>query len=171
MINKDFNLYVDMDGVMARWKEVKSLEETFEADFFKNLDPEEVVLEMLSLLHFKGVRIIVLTAVYTNCEAPDAKRYWLKQNNVCCDEVIMVPYGERKKDYIKTSGLNILLDDYSKNLHEWEDLSDPSCKFIGIKFLNGINGNYRTWKGYSVDCRQSAEKMAKTILGIAAVES
>lgn len=166
----EFTLYVDMDGVMAKFRQVENIEETYEAEFFKNLDPEVVVLEMLDHLSYRGVNIKVLTAVYMNGAAPDAKRYWLRKYNVPY-EVIMVPYGERKKDYIKTRGLNILLDDYSKNLHEWEDLSDPTCKYIGIKFLNGINGNNRTWNGYSVDCRQSAEKMARTILGIARIEA
>ena len=60
-----------------------------------------------------------------------------------------MPYGVPKLDYIilREDTTNILIDDFSKNLHEWEKGKNN----IGIKYYNGINGNHGTWKGNSIN--------------------
>ena len=169
MRSKNVTVYIDMDGVLAIWDPTCSVEETFEPGYFISRRPEPSVIEMIEKLNESGMKVVILTAVYTEGPARDEKKAWLLRYGIQ-NEVIMVPYGKKKKDYVRTDGLNILLDDYSKNLHEWE-VPDHSCKYIGIKFLNGINGNNRTWNGYTVDSRMTGDKIAKTILGIACIES
>lgn len=76
-------------------------------------------------------------------------------------DAIFTPCGACKADYVKTSGLNILIDDYTKNLLEWEN---QGRNFLGIKFDNGINGNIGKWKnrrGIVLRKEMSAEYMTE----------
>ena len=62
------------------------------------------------------------------------------------DEVIFVPYGESKFDYVKEVGepgnVICIIDDYSDNLHDAE-----AHGVTGIKAMNGLNGTKGTWAG------------------------
>ena len=49
-----------------------------------------------------------------------------------CRKSLSVPGGLRKTD--------ILLDDYSRNLHDWAEAGA-----IGVKLLNDINNTHGTW--------------------------
>ena len=69
---------------------------------------------------------------------------------------------------IKESYELILVDDFSKNLREWVDTGD---NFIGIKFMNGINGTKGTWAGYLVSNKMSAAQLVNAITGIAKAEA
>ena len=57
--------------------------------------------------------------------------------------------------------VNVLLDDYSRNLHEWKAEGN-----IGCKFYNGINGTHGTWNGYSVSSWMTAEQITAVITDI-----
>ena len=80
-------------------------------------------------------------------------------------DYIFVPYGRNKKEFVtkEIGGSAFLVDDFTKNLKEFEDGEDG---FYGIKFLNGINGKKGTWDGYVISNRSTTEKMTKTVMGI-----
>lgn len=159
------HLYIDMDGVLAKWNTCDSIEDTFQQGYFLSREPETEIVKLIFLLNRAGINTRILTAVYQNGYAAKEKKQWLRDLGIH-NEVVMVPYGESKHAYVSDDGLNILLDDYSKNLTEW--VSDGSK--VGVKFFNGINGNYGTWKGYALNVAQGADAMMKTLIGIAMTE-
>ena len=65
--------------------------------------------------------------------------------------IILIKVGENKADMVEffldteLTKEDILIDDYTKNLTEWEFAGGT-----GIKALNGINGKNGVWKGLAV---------------------
>jgi len=155
-------IYVDMDGVLARWNSDASLEETYLPGYFLARDPEPVVIGAIKLLKGMGMDVRILSSAYNNGYATVEKASWLEKNELGDLPRCFVPYGERKADYIDQDNINVLIDDYSKNLHEWKAEGN-----VGFKFYNGINGNHGTWHGYSVNYKMKAEEIAIMVSSIA----
>ena len=137
-------LYIDMDGVLAKWDPTATAEETHQKGFFLSRELEPVVAELISFLTRKGIPFSILSSVYSDGSAREEKEKWLQACGLEYVPRIFVPYGEKKSRYVHGTG-HVLIDDYSHNLHEWE-----SCGNIGIKFLNGLNGRKKTWTGFSI---------------------
>ena len=155
--------YFDMDGVLARWKDV-SVEETEKSGYFRNLDPEPCIINAVLNMHDRGYDVSILSAVYRDGHSARDKYEWLKAQGLADIPRVFVPYGEKKADYIKANEINILVDDYSKNLHEWAGAGN-----VGIKFKNGINGTKGTWKGNSVSHAMSTELLVDTFIAFAEI--
>ncbi len=155
-------IYVDMDGVLARWNSDASLEETYLPGYFLARDPEPVVIGAVKLLKAMGMDVRILSSAYDNGHATVEKTSWLEENGLGDLTRCFVPYGRRKADYIDRENINVLIDDYSKNLHQWVDEGN-----VGFKFYNGINGNHGTWHGYSVNNKMKAEEIAVMVSSVA----
>ncbi len=156
---KKYSIFFDADGVIAKWNPEGKWQEE---GYFLALTPEWEVVGLIKALKKAGYNVNILTC-YPTESAKKEKIAWFKK--VGLEEVpqIYVPYGQNKAEYIKEmADKNILIDDYSHNLHEWRKAGN-----IGIKFFNGINGTNGTWKGLAISCMQSIEEMAKTILSVA----
>lgn len=159
--------YFDMDGVLAKWQDV-SVEETFEKGFFSSRDPEKCIIKALKEMERLGYRVIILSAVYQDDHSSEDKTEWLTIQGLQMIPRIYVPYGESKAKYmLPHHGINILVDDFTKNLREWVN---TSTSHVGIKFMNGVNGTKGTWDGYTVSNKMTAEMLVKAITGIAAAE-
>ena len=67
--------------------------------------------------------------------------------NLKVGNIHFVPSHISKIDYVKKNkivnyeDINILIDDYSKNILEWGE----SKNFIGIKMINNINDTNKEW--------------------------
>ena len=158
-----------MDGVLAKWKNV-SVEDTYESGYFANLKEEACIVEAVKAMHEKGYNVTILSAVYQDGHAAKDKKKWLKKKGLGSIPRIFVPYGEKKADHLEKEPecISILVDDFSKNLREWNKAGNG---FIGIKFLNGINGTKGTWAGYLVSNKMSAGQLVNAITGIAKAEA
>lgn len=150
-------LYVDMDGVLAKWGQISSEEELYNPRYFASRPAEKAVIDAVNaVISSNSAEVFILSAYLANSPyALDEKNLWLDKHLpavdlehrlwcVCGDnksararaykfEVGERPYGLTPDD--------ILLDDYSKNLREWVIGGGTA-----IKFLNGINGTKGTWK-------------------------
>ena len=157
-------VYFDMDGVIAVFEVDDPVEATFEKGYFLHRRPEKTLVSALKKLTEAGIHVVVCSAAYDNGYAADEKKQWLKNLGID-NEVIIVPYGMKKSDFVKKPGVHILIDDYTKNLRQWESKKDQG--FVGIKYRNGINGNNGTWDGYSIDRLMSEKTIYKTIVAIA----
>ena len=159
-------LFVDMDGVLCIFNKEASIEELTSAGYFSNLLPQESVKDAITLLLDEdNVEIFILSSVFQDDHSANEKADWLNSYGLeAIDEShrLFAPYGTSKSSYLEeTVGLkkdDFLLDDFSKNLHEWHG--------TGIKLYNGINGTKGTWFGYSVHAKCSADIIANTLLGI-----
>ena len=164
-LGKKAILYCDMDGVIAKWRDGCTKEDTLVPGYFYNLEIEEGVKEALTLLHEAGFKICFLSAAYMNGVAEVEKANWIKKHNIDFIDKLFVPVGRNKADFIEiVDGVNyFLLDDYNFNLNNWAQLDRPNNKFIAIKFLNGINGGSNEWNGRTIYHRSSGEMLAHTL--------
>ncbi len=131
-------LFVDMDGTLAEFKVVDTLERLYEPHYFERLKPNESVVAAVKDIvnNHSEIDVYILSAVLS-----DSK---YKKD--------FIPDGIRSDDF--------LLDDYSLNLNSWE----PPAR--GIKLLNGINGNNGTWGKDCVSYLNSSEILSDKICSI-----
>ena len=160
-------LFVDMDGTLAEFKVVDTLERLYEPHYFERLKPNESVVEAVNDINrnHPEIEVYILSAVLTDSKyALYEKKNWIKEYlpEIPEDRYIFLPCGSDKKDFIP-DGIrsdDFLLDDYSLNLNSWE----PPAR--GIKLLNGINGNNGTWDKDCVSCLNSGEMLSEKICAI-----
>lgn len=156
-------LFVDMDGTLAEFKTVDTLETLYEKDYFINLNPNENVLGAIKqLIADNDFDVYILSAYLTD------SRYALEEKNAWLDKYLpelpqekrlFVPCGTDKS--VAVPGLirpdDYLLDDYTKNLSEWE----PPAR--GIKLINGINHTNGTWQGDKIQFTHAPEELSSMI--------
>lgn len=156
-------LFVDMDGTLAEFKTVDTLETLYEKDYFINLKPNENILGAIKqLIADNDIDVYILSAYLTD------SRYALEEKNAWLDKYLpelpqekrlFVPCGTDKS--VAVPGLirpdDYLLDDYTKNLSEWE----PPAR--GIKLINGINHTNGTWQGDKIQFTHAPEELSSMI--------
>ena len=142
-------LFVDLDGTVARFN-VKNALERFDKEkgFFSKLLAYKGI-EVLNELATKG-NVYVISAS-PNEQADNDKMIWLEKYlpNVPKANITLCRLGQNKAQIIenkysmKINNKCLLLDDYTKNLVEWESFGGK-----GIKRLTTISDNSRgLWKG------------------------
>lgn len=154
-------LFVDMDGVLAKFTHVNKIEELYEENYFRDLEPQMNVVNAVKLLmQHPDIDVHILSSVLDSKFARSEKREWLGEYLPEMEDgnINFVPYGKEKKDYIPNfNSSDVLLDDYSKNLKEW---CPPG---VGIKLMNGINGTHGTWDKERVDFQLKPQIIASII--------
>lgn len=142
-------LFLDLDGTLARFNVPNALArfETEEGFFFK-LKPYKNIEVINKLAETGNVYII---SASPNVNADNDKMQWVQKYipNVPFDNIIICRCGENKATKIRSvldlEMINdcILLDDYTKNLIEWEQSGG-----IGIKRITSVADNStKKWKG------------------------
>lgn len=155
-------IYIDMDGVLAKWNTSATVADTHKPGYFLKREEEPGIKNLIQYLTAKGYEVRILTAAYEDGTAKADKQKWLKEHSIDVP-VTFVPYGKNKAAYVDENGVNFLIDDYSRNLREWEESGNT-----GIKFYNGVNGNFGTWHGHSISHLMDAEKLCTIIENIIA---
>lgn len=157
-------IFVDMDGTLAVFKPVEQLEVLYEEHYFRNLLPQENVLQATRNLiqNYPDVEVYVLSAYLSDSAyALHEKNEWLDQFLPEVDSAhrVFVPCGEDKSAYVpgELRPDDYLLDDYTVNLNAWE----PPAR--GIKLMNGINGTHGTWQGSKISFARKPEEMAELL--------
>lgn len=147
-------LYVDMDGTLTELKTC-SLDEMKKEGFFRNLQPNNNVIDGIEILmrNHPEIDVNILTAVF------DGDNRYIKEKEEWIEKfcpflkgkAIFIPVGSSKRKAVTGNGIKVLLDDYSHNL---KDFSKSENNY-GIKLLNGKNGSGKAWHGdrikYDID--------------------
>lgn len=145
-------IFLDLDGTCAKFN-VKNALKRFETEkgFFARLGAYKGIEEINEMA--KGGNVYIISAS-PNVNADNDKMIWIQKhlNNVPMENIILCRVGENKAKVIE-SKLNIkidkncvLLDDYTKNLTEWESVGG-----VGIKRLTTVADNSRgLWKGLAI---------------------
>ena len=113
----------------------------------------KIVKKFLEENHIQGFinYKIAISLFDKNTNAKEEKNDWLDKYLPIIDEEhrIFVPYGIQKKDWVdqhlnlSSKSVNILLDDYTENLNDWE--SDEAGNKYAIKMINDINNSKGSW--------------------------
>lgn len=145
-------VFLDLDGTLAKFN-VRNALERFdkEVGFFAKLGAYkgiEVVNELA-----KTNQLFIISAS-PNEQADKDKMIWIQKYlpNVSIDNITLCRIGQNKaqiieeKYSIKIDNNCYLLDDYTKNLNEWESFGG-----LGIKRLTSVADNSRKlWKGLQI---------------------
>lgn len=156
-------IFIDMDGVLAKWENA-TLEEMTSPGFFASRKPVANVINAVRRLQDNPEFEVFILSSYLLDISKEEKITWnALHTQIPEDHQIYVPYGEKKGLALqKIGGIqpdDVLLDDFSQNLHEWEG--------IGVKLYNGINGTHGTWAGFSVHSNMTPEHMVMQLTAVA----
>jgi len=160
-------LFVDMDGTLAEFKNVDTLETLYEKGYFENLKPINNVLSAVKEIIEKHpeMDVYILSAYLSDSNyALDEKQNWLDKYLPEIDDKhrLFMPCGKDKKQYIPNGirSNDFLLDDYTNNLTLWQ----PPAK--GIKLLNGINHSHGTWQDDRISYKKTSNNITNDIINI-----
>lgn len=160
-------LFVDMDGTLAVFKPVDEMETLYEKGYFLNLTPQEKVVAAIReiIVNHPEIEVNILSAYLTDSKyALQEKNEWLDRHlpKIEQDHRIFVPCGTDKKEGIPEGirSNDFLLDDYTKNLNEWQ----PPAR--GIKLLNGINHTRGSWPHDRIRHDRESKTLASCIVSI-----
>lgn len=139
--------FIDMDGTLAEWRDIKSNSELYQKGYYESLKPNNYLLEEVKNLIKEGKDIYILSSFLSDSDyALKEKNIWLNKYlpELPVQKRIFVPYGDVKYKYLpsKITSFDYLIDDHTKNLLDWKEAGGT-----GIKFLNGINHIKGVWQG------------------------
>ena len=145
-------IFLDLDGTLAKFN-VRNALKRFdnEKGFFAKLGAYKNIEKINEMAKAGNVYII---SASPNEQADNDKIIWIKKYlpNVKIENIVLCRLGENKakiienKYNIKIDKNCILLDDYTKNLTEWETVGG-----VGIKRLTTVSDNSRKlWKGLTL---------------------
>ena len=163
------NLFLDLDGTLAKFNSKRNALKRFdnEIGFFANLKPYKYIEFVNSLATKEGVSVYIISAT-PNEQADKDKLVWIKKylNQINDKNICFCRLNENKAKVIKDK-LNItidnnclLLDDYTKNLIEWQNLNGIGIKRITSKADNST----KKWQGL---CLKDLRQLSSLIMSIA----
>ena len=119
-------IFYDIDNTLAIFstknQEGESLERMFEKGFFLNLKPMEQIQEVLAGLMYEGHEVYLLSACIDSPYCKPEKKKWIEKYLPFIPEenIFLVPVGANKAEAIGNVTRAILVDDYKKNLEQWQ---------------------------------------------------
>ena len=168
-MKKTINLFCDMDGTIAKFYYKKNcLEKMYEQGYFENL-PLYAIAKQINDFANKDtcVNVYILSACVNSKYCESEKVAWLLKNmpNLNPKNFIFTKVGESKAQKVALSVsnieeyVNILLDDYTKNLEEWTKADN----MVGVKFINGINDTTKSWQGAKIKTFSQLEEIIQKL--------
>lgn len=148
----DKKIFLDLDGTIAKFNVPNALKRfDNEKGFFANLGAYKGIEEINKIAE---TGIIYIISASPNDQADNDKMLWLDKYlpNVPRENITLCRLGQNKAQIIENKyniEINVncyLLDDYTKNLTEWENFGGT-----GIKRLTSVSDNSRgLWQGLTL---------------------
>lgn len=178
-------IFVDMDGTIARFHDENLyLERMFEKGFFSGLKPFDNAVEAIKHIidNHPNADVYVLSATITTPYCLAEKNAWLDKylpnidkehrifvENLSTAKSLCVPGSYMYKDdngkyHNKIFKNDILIDDYNKNLEEWERDGGTAIKAKNNINHKGLHGEL--WKGDLIDITDTAESIVERLTEI-----
>ena len=158
-------IFIDMDGVLAYFNNnIESEEVLYQQGYFRNLLPQDLVLTAVNqLIDTYPDQCYILSAAVDSPYAIPEKMEWLHTyvtSSLKEDHIIFTKCGEDKSKFIKNgiTEKDILLDDYNKNLREFQEAGG-----IGIKLVNNINNRNHSWEGARIHYQEVPENQFRKL--------
>lgn len=127
-------IYYDMDNCLAlfstKGNEANAISRMFDKGYFKNLPVIENAMETLSALMWEGHDVHILSACVNSPYCKIEKKEWLEKYFPFIEshKIHLCEVGENKAEIIGNVKGAYLVDDYKKNLIEWEEAGGISVK-------------------------------------------
>lgn len=152
-------IFIDMDGTLAEFHPVDTMETLYEKGYFAKLPPHENVVNGIKTFMRENpdAEVFILSSVLTDSPyAQEEKNAWLDRYlpEIGMENRIFASCGSAKNEFVP-GGVrenDVLLDDYSKNLHEWTGKA--------LKLMNGINGTKGSFQGEKISVEMPAAEFA-----------
>lgn len=154
-------IFLDLDGTLARFNVRNSLKRfDKEKGFFAKLLAYKNIEVVNELAKTKQLFII---SASPNAQADNDKMEWIKKYlpNLPKENITLCRLGENKAKIIENKysividSNCLLLDDYTKNLREWEAVGGK-----GVKRLTTVSDNSRKlWKGLTLKDLKELEEI------------
>ena len=154
ILQERVKIYIDMDGTIARFHDENLyLERMFEKGFFRDLKPfENAVSAIKELVKDNTSEIFILSATVNSCSLEE-KQEWLDRYlpEIDKEHRIFTSLNVPKSEAIghRLTDKDILIDDYNKNLLEWQKAGGTSVKAKNNINHKGLHGEL--WKGEIID--------------------
>ena len=158
MYKKNYmRIVLDMDDTLAHFNEQEKALERFdkESNFFYHLRPSKMTKIINDLLQANEIdkNKIYIVSASPNEQADKDKLKWLEQHlpNINKDNILFTRLGQDKaKEFMARYNINdlskyILIDDYTKNLIEWQKLGGKCFKYI-----NEYNNTRQSYKAHNI---------------------
>lgn len=141
-LTKKGRVFFDLDGTGAAFNICAKMEDLYKKSYFFNLAPLSSVTTIRTMAKSRPEKVYILSSFLEDSMYAYAEKIaWVRKHIPELPEshIILVPSGMSKRDYVKfyfgeVSESDILVDDYTKNLRDWEE------EGTSVKFYNGING-------------------------------
>ena len=152
-------LLIDMDGTLARFERVDTLERLYEKGYFLNLEPMRNVVAAVKLFAAKNpqVPVYILSCVLEDSKyALEEKQEWLDRYlpEVSPEYRIFPPCGENKLSYVPDG---IRADDYQAAKRNQPHQRDVAGKYAALRQTGrAACGRYRICYGGKADPGQEA---------------
>lgn len=141
------SVYFDLDGTCAKWyKDGRGLiypEQILDPryHYYRNLEPHPFTIEMAKLLQGQGADVCIISAADISCVYDKIK--WVEENMpfIKLENIFFCPIGADKTAYIKHNAeKSVLVDDYNKNLIEWQQAGGFSAKLVNT--VNSVSDKF-----------------------------
>jgi 5'(3')-deoxyribonucleotidase len=169
------NIFWDMDGTLARFYAHNAcLELMHEEGFFGALAEYETAVKAVDILAKKmGVNVALLSACIDTPYCRQEKEAWCIEHFASTIPVILCKTRVSKAEMVekilgrKLTKKDILIDDYSANLVDWEEHGGTAIKFRNE--INGIGTNGTNFRGPQVFYTWEAKEIVSEILKVAGI--
>lgn len=161
-MKRNIKLFFDMDGTIANIndKDTSFQQLILSKGYFENLKPLPFLEEVNKIAALFPENVFILSACCDSEYCKEEKIKWLKKYLPFATKynVIFTKVGDNKgREVEKRLGSKIdpyfiLIDDYSKNIYDWENAGGTS-----LKFVNG--GNNTSGKKYKYTIRDFNDLM------------
>lgn len=139
-------LFVDMDGTLAKWNEVQYEEQLLEEGYYRNLKPNQKVVDEVNSIIDKGYDVYVLSCVLPESQyAQNEKIEWLKEY---LPQLKAEFEDEKKNDYKDLSHIGLAYTETEDGKHTIEVFCNLE-KFKIIQLLDGVQVAERAYNSLS----------------------
>ena len=122
---EDITIYFDMDNTLAIFSyfgnDEEALKKANRKGFYRNLACFEEAPAVIEVLQKIGFKVKILSVYLDTKYCKDEKVSWIEYHIPSIDlkDIVLVPKGDKKTDYVDDINHSILVDDYYANLMTW----------------------------------------------------
>ena len=121
----DITIYFDMDNTLAIFSyfgnDDEALKKANRKGFYRNLQCFEEAPAVIETLQRIGFNVKILSVYLDTKYCKKEKIAWIEYHlpSISKEDIVLVPKGEKKTDYVTDIKHSILVDDYYGNLMTW----------------------------------------------------